>query len=208
MLCTFPDEWKIARLIPLFKNGQTNLPGNYKPISVLPAISKIMEKILYDQLYNYLTKFQLLSDSQFGFRKHHSTATALLDGTNSWYMNIDKKLFNLVVFIDLKKAFDTVDHRILLNKLELYGIKGDVLSLLTCYLTNRTQLCQTNGITSSDQLVKCGVPQSSILGPLFADRTRLFADDTNLTAVGNTLNEVEAAMNFDLESLSKWLIAN
>ena len=90
-LCTFPDEWKIGRVSPLYKNGQKNLPGNYRPIFVLPAVSKGMEMILYDQLYDYLTKFQLLNDCQFGFRKSHSTATALLDCTNGWYMNIDKK---------------------------------------------------------------------------------------------------------------------
>ena len=90
-LSLFPDEWKTASVIPLYKNGQRNVAGNYRPISVLPAISKIMEKILYDQLYCYLSKFRLLSDGQFGFRKFHSTATALLDCTNDWYVNLDKK---------------------------------------------------------------------------------------------------------------------
>ena len=103
-LASFPDEWKIARVIPLFKSGHRNMPENYRPISILPAISKIMEQILYNQLYNYLTEYGLLSSAQFGFRKSHSTATALLDCTNEWYMNIDKKMFNLVVFIDLKKS--------------------------------------------------------------------------------------------------------
>ena len=93
-LSSFPDEWKTARVVPLHKNGQRNLAGNYRPISVLPVISKIMEKILYDQLYNYLSNFNLLSDNQFGFRKFHSTATALLDCTNHWYTNLDKKMFN------------------------------------------------------------------------------------------------------------------
>ena len=91
----------MARVIPLYKNGQRNVAGNYRPISVLPAISKIMEKILYNQLYSYLSKFRLLSDSQFGFRKFHSTATALLYCTNDWYVNLDRKMFNLVVLIDL-----------------------------------------------------------------------------------------------------------
>ena len=141
-LSSFPDEWKIARVIPLYKNGQRNNPGNYRPISVLPAISKIMERILYDQLHSYLTTFELLSDSQFGFRKSHRTASALLDCTNEWYVNLDRKMFNLVVLIDLKKAFDTVDHQILLRKLELYGIKGQALTLLRSYLTNRNQKCQ------------------------------------------------------------------
>jgi hypothetical protein len=90
----FLDQLK---LLPLYKNGQRNIPGNYRPISVLPAISKIMERIMYDQLYDYLTKFELLSDSQFGFRKSHSTATALLDCTNDWYMNLDRKMFNLLL---------------------------------------------------------------------------------------------------------------
>jgi hypothetical protein len=84
--------------MPLYKNGQRSIPGNYRSLSVLPSISKIMERLLYDQLYNYLTKFELLSDSQFGFQKFHSTASALLDCTNDWYVNIDRKMFNLVVF--------------------------------------------------------------------------------------------------------------
>ena len=220
-LSSFPDEWKIARVIPLYKNGQRNIPGNYRPISVLPAISKIMERILYDQLHSYLTTFELLSDSQFGFRKSHSTASALLDCINEWYVNLDRKMFNLVVLIDLKKAFDTVDHQILLRKLELYGIKGQALTLLRSYLTNRNQKCQIKNSFSSERLIKCGVPQGSILGPLFfllcindlpyclnKTKPRMFADDTNLTASANSLTDLEAAANSDLENLRKWLIAN
>ena len=220
-LSSFPDEWKIARVIPLYKNGQCNIPGNYRPISVLPAISKIMERILYDQLHSYLTTFELLSDSQFGFRKSHSTASALLDCTNEWYVNLDRKMFNLVVLIDLKKAFDTVDHQILLRKLELYGIKGQALTLLRSYLTNRNQKCQIKNSFSSKRQIKCGVPQGSILGPLFfllyindlphclnKTKPRMFADDTNLTASANSLTDLEAAANSDLENLRKWLIAN
>ena len=218
-LSSFPDEWKIARVIPLYKNGQRNIPGNYRPISVLPAISKVMERILYDQLYSYLTTFELLSDSQFGFRKSHSTASALLDCTNEWYVNLDRKMFNLVVLIDLKKTFDTVDHQILLRKLELYGIKGQALTLLRSYLTNRNQKCQIKNSFSSERQIKCGVPQGSILGPLFfllyinylphclnKTKPRMFADDTNLTASANSLTDLEA--NSDLENLRKWLIAN
>ena len=180
-----------------------------------------MERILHDQLYNYLTKFDLFSGTQFGFRKFHSTAGALLDCTNEWYINLDRKMFNLVVFIDLKKAFDTVDHQILLSKLELYGIKGQAINLLKSYLTNRKQKCQIRNSFSSERLIKCGVPQGSILGPLLfllyindlphclsKTKPRLFADDTNLTASANSMTDLEAAVNSDLENLRKWLIAN
>ena len=141
------------------------MPGNYRPISILPAISKIMERILYNQLYNYLTEYGLLSSAQFGFRKSHSTATALLDCTNEWYMNIDKKIFNLVVFIDLKKAFNNVNHGILVKKLKSYGIQGQALDILKSYLSNRPQKCQVDRFVSSERFIECGVPQGSILGP-------------------------------------------
>ena len=126
-----------------------------------------------------------------------------------------------MVFIDLKKAFDTVDHNILLKKLECYGVKGQALSLLKSYLSNRHQKCQINRFVSSEQLIRCGVPQGSILGPLLFllyindlpeclnnTRPRLFADDTNLTASGNSIADVELAVNSDLDNLRNWLIAN
>ena len=206
----------IVKVAPLYKSGPPNSPGNYRPISVLPIVSKIMERVLHDELYNYVTKFELLSDCQFGFRKFHSTSTALLDCTNSWYMNMDRKKFNLVVLVELKKAFDTADHEILSMKLEIYSIKGPALSLLRSYLVNCTQKCQINGSTSSERIIKCGVLQGSILGPLLflvyindlpncLNRTnsRLFADDTNLTATGESISDVEMAMNSDLEGLRK-----
>ena len=179
-----------------------------------------MEKILYDQFYNYLSNFNLLSDGQFGFRKFHSTATALLDCTSDWYMNLGRKMFNLVVQIDLKKAFDAFDHQILLRKLEIYSIKHQALALLESYLSYRNQKCQINGYLSSKKMIKCGIPQGSILGPLFfllyindlpqclsKTKPRLFTDDTNLTASRDSIPYLENAVNSDLENLRKWLIA-
>ena len=179
-----------------------------------------MEKILYDQLYNYLSNFNLLSDNQFGFRIFHSTATALLDcKLNDCYMNLDRKMFNVGVQIDLKKAFDTVDHQILLKKLVIYGIKHQALALLESYLSNRNQKCQIHGYLSSKKIIKCGIPQGSILlffllyindlpQCLSKTKPRLYADDTNLTASGSSISHLETAANSDPENLRKWLIAN
>jgi hypothetical protein len=218
----FPSEWKVVRLLPLFKKGPRNLAENYRPISILPSINKLMERIMYDQLYEYLNENSLLSDHQFGFPKFHSTASALLDCTNSWYMNMDRKIFNLVVrFLDLKKAFDTVNHDILVRKLELYGITGNALSMIKSYLTDRKQKSQLGDVITSESRVTCGIPQGSILGPLLfllyindlpdclrQVSPRLFADDTNLTAAGETIEEVELAMNNDLLRIKEWLLAN
>ncbi len=120
---------------------------------------------MYDQLYKYLNENLLLSDHQFGFLKFHSTASALLDCTNSWYMNTNCEMFNLVVFLDLMKAFDTVNHDILMRKLQLYGITGNALSMIKSYLTERKQKCQLGDVITSESRVTCGIPQGSIFGP-------------------------------------------
>ena len=129
----FPSEWKIAKVIPLHKSGPRNLLDNYRPISILPAISKVFKKILYKQLFNYLNTNNLISKFQFGFRSLYSTADALLHSTNESYSNMDRGLFNIAVFLDLKKAFDTVNHEILTKKLSSYGLDPSAVNLLTSY---------------------------------------------------------------------------
>ena len=165
ILCV-PHDWKIARVIPLHKKGSRNLLNNYRPISILPIVSKVFEKVLYEQLYNYLIADNLLSNKQFGFRRFHSTTSALLESTNGWFVNMDRGLLNIAVFLDLQKAFDTINHDVLLKKLDLYGLETSATSLLKSYLENRRQICSGNGALSREKNITCGIPQGSILGPL------------------------------------------
>ena len=146
---TFPDDWKCARVTPLFKQGEASDLNNYRPISVISVIAKVFERIVYDQLYNCLSNEDIISTHQSGFRSLHSTVTALLKATDNWAFNIDRGNVNAVVFLDLKKAFDTVDQDILLSKMNLEGIQGIALDWFRSYLTNRTQRYLVNGSLSS-----------------------------------------------------------
>ena len=217
----FPNDWKLAKVSPIHKTGERNDANNYRPISVLPTIARIFEKLIYEQLYDYLCKNDILDSRQSGFRSLHSTVTALLDLTNQWCFNIDRGMISGVVFLDLKKAFDTVDHSLLLTKLEHVGVRGHSLEWFNSYLTNRYQFVYINGILSEQDMIKCGVPQGSILGPLlfliyindlsnitdFAT-TRMYADDTNMTFTACSVEGLRHEMNADLEKLKQWLCAN
>ena len=130
----FTNEWKEARVLPLYKHGVKTDPCNYRPLSVIPTVSKIFEKIFYDQLYDYLNASNLLTYCQSGFRSFHSTLTALLEATNDRSVNIDNGMLNGVVFIDLNKAFDTIDHEIILLKLRNYGVDSASLRWFQSYL--------------------------------------------------------------------------
>ena len=212
----------MPKLFPYIKSGPKNLADNYRPISILSAISKIFEKILHKQLFAYLNNNNLISKHQFGFRPMHSTADALLHSTNEWYRNMDDGMLNIAVFLDLKKAFDTVNHEILIGKLNFLGMQPCALNLITSYLENRSQrcmLCQWISIQISKNRLWCS--QGSILGPLLfliyindlpncieKSTVRMFADDTTLTASGIALPEIESKINHDLNNVQKWLLAN
>ena len=218
---TVPHDWKRARVTPIHKEDCKMDPNNYRPISVLSVVAKLFEKVIFDQTYEFLCNNNLLSDAQSGFRPLHSTLTALLDITDKWYSNMDNGLINAILFIDLKKAFDTIDHEILLNKLSRYGFKCKTIELFRDYLTGRTQITVVNNIPSDSSEITCGVPQVSILGPLLfllyindlpncnlISDGHLYADDTSLTYADNDINQLLSVMNSDLLSLRNWLNIN
>ena len=217
----YPTEWKMARVTPVFKKGEKSDLNNYRPISVITVVSRVFEKIVYDQLYQYLNDNQLLSSCQSGFRSLHSTLTALLEATNSWSVSIDNGFLNGVVFIDLKKAFDTIDHEIILRKLSYFGADQATAKWFQSYLSNRTQRCNVNGNLSTASTVTCGVPQGSILGPLLflmyindlpnclrVAAPRMFADDTSITLSAKTVADLKLAVTSELNNLTCWLRAN
>ena len=160
-----PKEWKSARVTPVFKADLKVDPANYRPILVLSVIAKLFEKAIFNQVYTYLNDNKLRSKFQSGFRPMHSTLTALIDITDNWYVNIDDGLTYAILFIDLKKAFDTTDHEILLSKLELYGFKGASLKLFRGYLSDRTRVTVINNLNSETSFMQRVVLQGSTLGP-------------------------------------------
>ena len=191
------------------------------PISLLSNINKIFEKLMHSRLYDFLTIHDCIYEHQFGFRNKHSTNHALLDLTEDIRRALDDNSFAVGIFIDLQKAFDTVDHKILLHKLEYYGIRGIANDWIKSYLTNRKQFVTINGFDSSTNIMKFGVPQGSVLGPLLFliyindlhtaikyCTTRHFADDTNLLIKNKSLKQMKKHVNLDLRNLCKWLKSN
>ena len=161
-----PDCWKIARVAPVFKDGPADESSNYRPISVLPVVSRLFEKLIYDQLYHYLDSNKLIFGKQSAYRQLHSVLSCLLKCTTDRYLNLEGGKYTAVTFVDLKRAFDTVNHEILLQKLELYGIHNKEMKWFCSYLTNRKQCCKVNGKISNLESITCGVSQGSCLGPL------------------------------------------
>ena len=163
-----PDNLKIAKVIPIYKKGKESTTSNYRPISLLSIFNKLLKKLVYKRLYAFLLRNNVLYEYQFGFRKNHSTSMALLEVVDSCYKHLDDSNKVVGVYFDLQKAFDTVDHKILLAKLYNYGIRGPMHSWLQNYLHNRKQFTVVNSVSSNMGNVVCGVPQGSVLGPLFS----------------------------------------
>ena len=216
-----PSRLKISRVHPIYKNGNRSHMTNYRPISVLPITAKILEKLVFNQLYTYFNDNNIINVNQSGFRPGHSTLTALLKVTEDWLHSMDLGKIIGMATIDLRKAFDTVDHAILIDKLRLNGLDDHTCEWFESYLSDRVQYTMVNGIESSAQDIKCGVPQGSNLGPLlfmlFINDlpnclehccVALYADDTCIYCPGDKLADIEIKLNEDLQNISEWLLCN
>ena len=217
----FPSILKIAKVIPIHKKSSKLDCSNYRPISILSNLDKILEKLIHKRLYHFLEINNIIYPLQFGFRKNFSTTHTLLSLTENIKQEIDKGKFGCGIFIDFQKAFDTVDHEILLSKLQYYGIRGKANDWFRSYLDNRQQFVSINGFNSSLSKIKCGVPQGSVLGPLLfliyindlyssisTCKVHHFADDTNLLHFDYSVKKLNKVVNYDLKHLVHWLNAN
>ena len=218
----FPDFLKVAKVIPIYKDDEADLPKNYRPISLLTIFDKLLEKVVYTRVKSFLDKHRVLYKYQFGFRSKSSTTYALLDVLDYIYTSLDQGKYVFGVYIDLKKAFDTVSHKILLTKLEHYGIRGLALNWFSSYLSNRSQFVFINNVSSSIiSTCNYGVPQGSVLGPLLfllfindiheaikCSTIKLFADDTNCFFSGYDFETLRETVVTEVCSLQQWINAN
>ena len=218
---SFPEILKVAKIRPVHKKGDKTDIGNYRPISLLSVFSKILEKVMYNRLMPFLEKYNILSESQFGFRKGISINNAIFSFTEE-VLNARNKKENVAgLFIDLTKAFDVVNHNILISKLEAIGIRGLANQWFTSYLNNRSHIVEINGKVSNLAFCNLGVPQGSILGPLLfliyindlpsylpQAFTVLFADDTNLIFKNKSLTSLQLEINNTVSQLQDWLQKN
>ena len=217
----FPKLFKIARITPIFKSGDRKMPTNYRPISSIPYLSKVFEKCICIRLLKFFDKFSLFSNCQHGFRKGRTTCDALLSLTESIYENLNRREYLVSSLVDLRKAFDTVSHPILVRKLAKYGVRGVSLSLITSFLKDRKQFVSLGSNSSSLMNVRIGVPQGSTLGPVLfliyvndlptiSDilKFSLFADDTAITISNKDCNDLVMTLNDELHKLSQYTVLN
>ena len=217
----FPTALLLAKVTPVFKKKYPQLCSNYRPISVLSIFSKIYEKCMYSRLYSFLEKHNLLFNKQFGFHSRYSTNHAIISLIELIKKYLENGVFVCGNFIDLQKAFDTVNHEILLSKLDHYGIRGFTNDWFRSFFCNRKQYFSCSGYSSEIKEINYGVPQGSTLGPLllllyindlhfaFSKLTvHHFADDTNLLFANKNMGTIESNVNYELKILADWLRSN
>ena len=217
----FPENFKVSKVTPIDKGGEEMDPFNYRPISTLSALSQMFEKLICKQLVNYLEKHEILYKFQFGFRKGHSTSQAIAEIADNLRNAIDNNLYSCGVFLDFSKAFDTVNHTILLKKMERYGIRGVSLQFFANYVANRQQYVQMGNTVSAEQTMTCRIPKGSSLGPVLfliyindlpncssALTFRIFADDTNVFVSARDLKTLEKIVNSELKKVKIWCDVN
>ena len=214
-----PDKLKVGLIHPIHKGDSNMICSNYRPISILPIFSKILEKLMHKRLTSFLEKHKLLFKHQYGFQKGKSTEHAILDLHSNIIKAIETKEKTCVIFLDFAKTFDTVNHQILIKKLEHFGIRNTQFKWFDSYLTDRQQRVKIGENTSDYKTVKCGVPQGSVLGPLLfllyindipvstsKVSFHLFADGTCLFYSNKDYKQLE--INKALENIANWLKAN
>lgn len=221
----FPHRWKLAKVTPLFKSGERDNLSNYRPISVLPVLSKLLERHVHTQFYDYLSHNNLLYIRQSGFRKNHGTDTALIKIIDQLLLNLDKNCVNGLILIDYCKAFDMVDHKILMTKLNAYGLSQNSKTWFESYLSGRQQYVTLNGLDSDLMQINHGIPQGSLLGPLmfivyindlpfYIQSTDvsvdLYADDTSISYSSdvNNMVKMQNTLTSTLNDIETWATAN
>ena len=216
----YPSGMKTGKVTPVYKKGEKNEVNNYQPITILTQFNQLFERLLSKRFLNFFDKFNIITKKQFGFLKKHCTEQAILDLKEYVLGNMEKKEVMAVLFLDMQKAFDTVSHDILLQKLYHYGIRGNAHRLLSSYLSGRMQFTKIGNSVSDSAPVLFGVPQGSVLGPLLflvyindlpnASNLSswLFADDTALALSSENFHDLEIKFNVEIEKVHEWLLAN